>query len=92
MSAASGAFFGAPIGAALFALKIPHRRGLQYFEAIASFVSFVLTSQITMIKTQRCRDLHEVNPSNLILEQVILPEEKKTTIPGLKRLKQLVRI
>ena len=27
MSAALGAFFGAPIGAALFALEIPHRRG-----------------------------------------------------------------
>ena len=31
---------------------------------IASFVSFVLTSQITMIKTQRCRDLQEVAPSS----------------------------
>ncbi|MEM8718893.1 MAG: chloride channel protein [Cyanobacteria bacterium P01_G01_bin.39] len=60
--------------------------------AIASFVSFVLTSQITMIKTQRCRDLEEVDCSNLILEQVVLNEEKETTIPGLKKLKQLVSI
>lgn len=60
--------------------------------AIASFVSFVLTSQITMIKTQRCRDLQEVDSSNLILEQVVLTGEQETTIPGLKKLKQLVSI
>ena len=58
--------------------------------AIASFVSFVLTSQITMIQTQRCRDLQEVDSSNLILERVVLIEEKESTIFGLKRLKQLV--
>lgn len=34
MSAALGAFFGAPIGGALFALEIPHRRGIEYYEAI----------------------------------------------------------
>ena len=34
MSAALGAFFGAPIGGALFALEIPHRRGLEYYEAV----------------------------------------------------------
>ena len=34
MSAALGAFFGAPIGGALFALEIPHRRGLEYYEAL----------------------------------------------------------
>ena len=60
--------------------------------AIASFVSFVLTSQISMIKTQRCRDLQEVDSSNLVLEKVVLAEEKETTIPGMKRLKQLVSI
>lgn len=58
--------------------------------AIASFVSFVLTSQISMIKTQRCRDLREVDPCDLILEEVTLVERKPTTIPGLERLKQLV--
>jgi H+/Cl- antiporter ClcA len=48
MSAALGAFFGAPLGGALFALEIPHRRGLEYYEALipavvsatASFVVF----------------------------------------------------
>ncbi|HEY9643403.1 MAG TPA: chloride channel protein, partial [Coleofasciculaceae cyanobacterium] len=29
MSAALGAFFGAPLGGALFALELPHRRGLE---------------------------------------------------------------
>lgn len=34
MAAALGAFFGAPLGGALFALEIPHRRGLEYYEAL----------------------------------------------------------
>ena len=34
MGAALGAFFGAPLGGALFALEIPHRRGLEYYEAM----------------------------------------------------------
>ncbi|ELS01400.1 chloride channel protein EriC [Xenococcus sp. PCC 7305] len=47
MSAALGAFFGAPIGGALFALEIPHRRSLEYYEAIvpaviASIFSFAM--------------------------------------------------
>jgi H+/Cl- antiporter ClcA len=60
--------------------------------AISSFVSFVLTSQITMIKTQRCRDLEEVDSSNLVLEGVTLVEEQKAKIPGLNKLKELVSI
>ena len=45
MAAALGAFFGAPLGGALFALEIPHRRGMEYYEAlipslIAAFLSF----------------------------------------------------
>ncbi|HET8656912.1 MAG TPA: chloride channel protein [Longimicrobiaceae bacterium] len=38
MSAALGAFFGAPLGGALFALEIPHRRGLEYYEALVPSV------------------------------------------------------
>ncbi len=34
MATALGAFFGAPIGGALFALEIPHRKGLEYYEAL----------------------------------------------------------
>ncbi len=60
--------------------------------AIASFVSFVLTSQVTMIKTQRSRDLKEVDSSDLIMKQVILVKENETIFPILKKLKQLVNI
>ena len=66
--------------------------GVGLLIAIASFVSFVLTSQITMIKTQRCRDLEEVDPSNLILEGMTLVEEQQAKIPGLNKLKELVSI
>ena len=34
MGAALAAFFGDPIGGPLFALEIPHRQGLEYYEAI----------------------------------------------------------
>ncbi len=34
MAAAFAVLFGAPLGAALFALEILHRRGLQYYEAL----------------------------------------------------------
>lgn len=52
MAAALGAFFGAPIGGALFALEIPHRRGLQYYEAllpaiVSALTSFLVYSSIT---------------------------------------------
>lgn len=44
MSAALGAFFGAPLGGALFALELPHRRGLEYYEAlIPAIVSAILS-------------------------------------------------
>lgn len=52
MSAALGAFFGAPIGAALFALEIPHRRGLEYYEAIApAIVSSILSFAVFRLNT-----------------------------------------
>jgi H+/Cl- antiporter ClcA len=44
MSAALGAFFGAPLGGALFALELPHRRGLEYYEAIVPAVSSAILS------------------------------------------------
>ncbi len=34
MAAAFSVLFGAPLGAAIFALEIPHRRGLEYYEAL----------------------------------------------------------
>lgn len=56
MSAALGAFFGAPLGGALFALEIPHRRGIEYYEAlvpavlsaILSFCVFRLNTGLTI--------------------------------------------
>ena len=52
MSAALGAFFGAPIGAAIFALEIPHRRGLEYYEAVApAVISAILSFAIFRIST-----------------------------------------
>ncbi len=52
MSAALGAFFGVPIGAALFALEIPHRRGLEYYEAVApAVISAILSFAVFRINT-----------------------------------------
>ena len=58
--------------------------------AISSFVSFVLTSQISMIKTQRSRDLEEVSSSSLILEEVTLVKQEPTTVFGLDKLRAFV--
>jgi len=45
MGAALSALFGSPVGGAIFALEVPHQRGLEYYEAIlptitSSIVSF----------------------------------------------------
>ncbi len=52
MGTALGAFFGAPLGGALFALEIPHRRGLEYFEALvptvlAAIIGFFVFRSVT---------------------------------------------
>lgn len=79
MSAALGAFFGAPIGAALFALEIPHRRGLEYYEAVApavisailSFAVFRISTGITIGGFYHFESVPELTPINL-LEGLIL--------------------
>ena len=51
-SAAVGGFFGFPMAGALFVLEIPHRMGLQYFEALSpatiSSIAAVLTNRLVV--------------------------------------------
>ncbi|NJN01246.1 MAG: chloride channel protein [Leptolyngbyaceae cyanobacterium SL_1_1] len=79
MSAALGAFFGAPIGAAIFALEIPHRRGLEYYEAVApavisailSFAVFRISTGITIGGFYHFESVPLLTPMNL-LEGLVL--------------------
>ena len=79
MSAALGAFFGAPIGAALFALEIPHRRGLEYYEAVApavisaifSFAVFRISTGMTIGGFYHFESVPALTPMNL-LEGLVL--------------------
>lgn len=79
MSAALGAFFGAPIGAALFALEIPHRRGLEYYEAVApavisaifSFAIFRISTGMTIGGFYHFESVPALTPINL-LEGLVL--------------------
>ncbi len=56
ISAALGAFFGSPLGSAIFALEIPHRFGLEYYEsfipvvvsAIVGFLVFRFSTGLTI--------------------------------------------
>jgi len=74
MSAALGAFFGAPIGAALFALEIPHRKGLEYYEAIVpaivsatlSFAVFRMSTGITIGGFYHFEAVPQLQPINLL--------------------------
>jgi H+/Cl- antiporter ClcA len=45
-SAAIGGFFGFPMAGALFVLELPHRMGLQYFEALSPAVISSIISVI----------------------------------------------
>lgn len=74
MSAALGAFFGAPLGGALFALEIPHRRGLEYYEAIIpavlsailSFTVFRLTTGLSIGGMYHFTSIPPLTLTNLI--------------------------
>ena len=74
MSAALGAFFGAPIGAAIFALEIPHRRGLEYYEAMApavvsaifSFAVFRISTGMTIGGFYHFETVPALTPMNLL--------------------------
>jgi len=52
MAAGMGVFFSAPLGAALFVLEVPHRRSLEFYEAIiptliSAFCGFTIFRVIT---------------------------------------------
>lgn len=52
ISAALGAFFGSPLGSAMLALELPHRFGLEYYEAIvpaivSATISFAIFRSLT---------------------------------------------
>jgi H+/Cl- antiporter ClcA len=66
MGAALGAFFGAPLGGALFALEIPHRRGLEYYEAIvpatiSATLAWIVFRSITGLPYGALYQLHGVH-------------------------------
>jgi H+/Cl- antiporter ClcA len=79
MSAALGAFFGAPLGGALFALEIPHRRGLEYYEAlipavlsaILSFFVFRLNTGLTIGGMYHFPEVPELTLVNLVQGAVL---------------------
>src|SRR5207253_1763288 len=53
MAAGFSVLFGAPFGAAVFALEILHRRGLQYYEAVLPAVIGSLSGYIVYIAVVR---------------------------------------
>ena len=67
-------FWRAPIGAALFALEIPHRRGLEYYEAVApavvsailSFAAFRINTGITIGGFYHFEAVPDLQPINLL--------------------------
>jgi H+/Cl- antiporter ClcA len=78
-SAAIGGFFGFPMAGALFVLEVPHRMGLQYFEAltpstIASIVA-VLTNRLAtgndVTGYYEYPFLNETLPSHIFKEAII---------------------
>jgi H+/Cl- antiporter ClcA len=70
MSAALGAFFGEPLGGALFALEIPHRQSLEYYEAIvpavlSAILSFIVFRYCTGLAIGEIYHLPEIPPISL---------------------------
>lgn len=74
MSAALAAFFGSPIGGPLFALEIPHRRGLEYYEALVpaiisgifSFAVFKVNTGLTIGGIYHFEPQPTLTPINLV--------------------------
>jgi H+/Cl- antiporter ClcA len=78
-SAGIGGFFGLPMAGALFVLELPHRMGLQYFEALspatlASIVSVIVNRLITKNEVKGMFDypfLNESLPSSVFWVVII---------------------
>ena len=78
-AAGIGGFFGFPMAGALFVLELPHRMGLQYFEAlspsvIASIVSVIVNRMITQKHVEGYFDypfLSETLPSDIFYTAII---------------------
>ena len=72
-------FFGAPLGGALFALELPHRRGLEYYEAlipavlsaILSFVVFRVNTGLTIGGMYHFSDVPPLTLTNLFQGAVL---------------------
>ncbi|MBD2681317.1 MULTISPECIES: chloride channel protein [Nostoc] len=74
ISAALGAFFGSPLGSALLALELPHRLGLEYYEAlipvivsaIGGFAVFRLATGLTIGGFYEFPAYDKLHPDHLI--------------------------
>ncbi|MGA9279212.1 chloride channel protein [Ilumatobacter sp.] len=67
MAAGFSVLFGAPLGAAVFALEIPHRRGLEYYEAlipatIGALCGFAVSTAFGRLGLEPIWDLPSVAP------------------------------
>jgi H+/Cl- antiporter ClcA len=79
MGAGFGTILGAPIGGALLWLELPHKRGLEYYEAIvptfvASFAGYmteVALGGMELFPAWRAASLVPVEPSHLIIAMVV---------------------
>jgi H+/Cl- antiporter ClcA len=54
-AAAIGGFFGFPMAGALFVLELPHRMGLQYFEALSPAVISSIISSCVYFAVSTCQ-------------------------------------
>ncbi len=73
MAAGFTVLFGSPLGGAIFALEILHRRGLEYYEALlpalvgamCGFTVFVLTTGLDLAPVWRFPEMAPLRPSDL---------------------------
>jgi H+/Cl- antiporter ClcA len=79
MGAALGAFFGSPLGSAILALELPHRFGLEYYEAlipvlVSTVISFAIFRSATGHTIGGFYEFHSYptfHPSHLIFAVIL---------------------